>query len=169
MYSPQQVNFVAYGKDLDMYLDATGAGFSEKKALLYSLVAKAKHSTVPSVVVAELIMERHKAVEISTFLDSFVSDVRQIKPKGIIADSITVDFSYAMINAVSRSFNEENILHYIQRSYHGLMNDLPEVENKTKIFLCTGHILKAFSRHMSNNILDRRIRNLALHALGSLA
>jgi len=73
-----------------------------------------------------------------------------------------------LVNAVSASLNGEEIQVYLQRAYLCMLRGMNPFEEKIKIFLCTGHILKAFSRHLSRKVLNKNTRRIALHALGSI-
>jgi len=137
MYSPQQVNFMAYcSRSLDLYFDATGGGFSEQKSLLYALVAKIRGTTMNAIPVAETILTKHSSPEISTFLISFIEEVKKLKQgDGAICNTLTMDFSHALINAVSLSFNQETTIEYLKRSYNCMRGLQKFPENKTDIYL----------------------------------
>ncbi len=93
------------------YLDATGGVIQKLKnqpqALLYSLVFHDKQKKI-IFSLAEFLTTAHDSHSISGYLSTIKLDINQVLPKRLsfqVAPIIVTDFTWALINAVMKVFN----------------------------------------------------------------
>ena len=116
------------GDDIS-YIDATGtiiANHNGKRVLYYALVVRHPCKGNPSVPVAEMITTDQRACNIRTFLDNFRQDESKTFSGRITSPrQLNCDYSRAILLAVLREFNNENLSNFFERAFRILnMNGL---------------------------------------------
>lgn len=156
----------------------------QKKPYLYSLVSHDQEKKI-ILPIAEFFTTSHNSTSISKYLTSIkkilfdgivgnklilfsIIDMNSYSwilifkpshtgPKAfIIAPFIVVDFSWALINAIIRTFNNCSVAHYIKWSYDVIHNyhDNTDMNHymSTRVILCQVHILKKMAQKASDII-----------------
>jgi hypothetical protein len=124
-----------------------------------------------SLPVCDILTTRHTSESIQARLltcnhsVSVVNANKLVKPKYIV-----VDFSYALINACVRSFNDESLSRYLRRCHRYLMiNSTADViANTSFIVLCNAHMVKTVLRRVASvepNAYKRKLILLLFTAL----
>ena len=99
-----------------------------------------------STIIGDYISSEHDVYSISRFLNSFKDDYEHCYPKDDFKFRlICIDYSWASIHAVLKSFNQENVIDYPNRVFK-LANDGIIESDKSWLCSCVAHTMKRFSR-----------------------
>ena len=108
------------GNDIS-YINATGtiiANYSGKRVLYYAFVVRHPCKGNPSVPVAEMITTDQRACNIRMFLDNFRRDECKTFTGQITSQrQLNCDYSRAILLAVLREFNNENLCDFFERAF----------------------------------------------------
>lgn len=130
------------------YFDATGSinknVENQKKPMFYSLVFHDfTHKTI--IPFADFVTTANDHNSISKYLSIIRSKLEESSNKNFLAKIIVTDMGWALINAVLLTFNNCNVLNYLNWAYDMIFNPHnPSLENvmKIKSYLCSTHFLK---------------------------
>jgi hypothetical protein len=171
LYSPIQVRYASMTDIL--HVDATGTisklpYVDSKRVLLHAVVGKIKTlPSIPSVPLLEFLTNSHTTAEIMSHMRHFVSDVKKYDANWRPA-VICSDFSFAYLHAASEVFNTELLMDNVTRSWERMVAGELNPPNKTRIQLCSAHILISWSRNLKAGNVPKSSRNLAMHSLAKL-
>ena len=150
-------------KQLDIYMDKCK---SKKEASVVhfdstgNIIQKVKDQKRPylytllldpiGLPVMEFITCDHHSFNLRSQLDSFQSKIRKLNNNVNINPTMVVtDYSFALINAVSESFNRMNIIDYLGFAFNMLTSTKitkNSIKNVSFISLCSAHMIKSVSR-----------------------
>ncbi|OXA63126.1 Transcription factor 19 [Folsomia candida] len=137
--------------------------------LLYSFVAQTGSGNF---VVADSILMRGQSNDIGGPLTSVKRGLKKLRPyqPKSAPDIICTDFNFAMLHAVSESFNVMKLDEYLKRSYDVLQDKATFSGDIACIQLCASHLTKSFldnvrrktatSKH-AKKLVDASVRGLA--------
>ena len=119
MYCEDQILLLKHFNwgEITLHLDATGSVVrkidkEQKKFLYYAITIKHPEAKSP-IPIAEMLTSDHTNVEISHFLSKWLYAAKQVLNKEFIPAHIEIDFSWAMLHGVCRSFNQVNLVEYL--------------------------------------------------------
>lgn len=161
--------YIASAKTADctLHVDATGSIISslgEKSGrdtvYLYSVVlAKA------NLPVCEFLSADHRSHSIQGHLDTFNACVASVNHnKRLRPNYVVTDFSYALIHAVTKSFNECDLVAYLNNCEKILSKQATSnmIASTCFIILCKSHMIKALSKRVTKLQSDNRQRQAFL-------
>jgi hypothetical protein len=169
-YLERQLNVYiqcALSSNCILHVDATGSivsSLGEKTGrdtvYLYSVIL-AQHN-LP---VCEFFTTDHRSHAIQAHLDTFNASVavtnnnQRIRPAYVVTD-----FSYAIIHAVTKSFNECDLVSYLGKCEQILSgrSNTNHINSTCFVVLCVAHIIKALSRRLCKVQPDSRQRQAIL-------
>ena len=130
------------------YFDATGSinkeVFDQKKPFFYSLAFHdSSHTSI--IPFAEFVTTANDQNTISKYLSTIRTKLEENSQKNLLAKIIVTDMGWALINAVMLTFNNCNVLNYLNWCYDILFKPAdPQLQNvmKIKSYLCSTHFLK---------------------------
>ncbi|CAF1085883.1 unnamed protein product [Brachionus calyciflorus] len=97
-----------------------------------------------SAVVAEYISSQHDVISISTFLSHFKDNYEKCYPNVILKFRLVcIDYSWASIHAVLKSFNNETVIDYAHRIFKLSQDGIIESQ-KSYLCSCVAHTMKRF-------------------------
>lgn len=136
-----------------MHFDATGSILppqNGKRVFLYSLVAPTEGKE-PCLPLLEFISNSHTTQTIAEVLFSW----RTLAGKICKIDTIVTDFSFALINAVSESFNNNSSeVQLCQQWSLMCTNQEPQI---TIVQLCVSHYIKLICQKLSKLKLPKQV------------
>jgi hypothetical protein len=138
---------------------------NQSKPLLYSLVARdIKYKSI--IPIGEFVTTSHSSNSISNKLsiirDTLVDNYPTRNEKSY-PDIVVVDFSWASIHAINKTFNYNcSILSYLEWTHEILVlnkpNHLLKIMNNTIIYLCSVHILKNIIKKAKSINVEEKVR-----------
>lgn len=136
-----------------LHIDATGSLIStigEKtgrdNVFLYSAIMQP--GNIP---VFEFLSADHRSVAIQSMMETFLNSVSAVNQgRRVTGLFVVVDYSYAMIHAVVKSFNECNLVTYLRTCHKIIMKkaDALNITSMCIVVLCASHVIKAVSRRL---------------------
>lgn len=148
-----------------LYFDATGSIIvdipNQNKPLLYSLVAHdVKNKCIMPI--GEFVTTSHTSNSITHKLSEIRNYIIDSSPKAS-PEIVVTDFSWASINAVNKTFNNNNsILSYLNWSFDFFVLQRNKVILKdmftTIIYICSVHTLKNVIKKSKLVIVDEKVR-----------
>jgi hypothetical protein len=147
------------------HFDATGSiiknVFSQKPPYLFSIVIHDESNKI-LLPVAEFVTTSHFSYNISKFLYTINHKIKN-EFKNVsysVAPVIITDFSWVLINSVLETFNNCNIMQYLNIAYEALYECKQSfLSLKTKIYLCSTHFLKLIIKKSKKVSCSKEIRS----------
>ena len=157
-----------------VYIDATGnlvhSLDNKKEFLYYEVVFRNPIEKNAAIPIAGLLTDSQTEPRISDFLQSFRHAEKRLFGHANLSQprQFNVDISWAIINSILRTFNNENLNDYIHRCWaivsgKGKAHDL----SKSFIHLCLSHVMKAFKRKLMT--IYKNNFHFGMYALSLLA
>ena len=162
-----QIDCFLQNKRREIYLDATGnltkSKYSEKRQFYYALVYRSELSN-EIVPLAEFISSSHDVENLTTLLTICSRELKTSTSRSM--DLITVDFSFALMNAATLAFNQCNLFNYLQLIHQKFIKGDLDMLKVTIICSCSVHVIKFFSDKL--NICDKNTRELFMQTFARL-
>lgn len=115
----------------------------KKKLYYYAIVAKVKGSDQCAIPIAECFTSDNTVCGIDYFLDIVTQDLKVVLgSSGKVATKVETDFSFAMMQSVSRAFNRSDLINYINEMYDVLTGTKEFSERSTVHHICNSHVTK---------------------------
>lgn len=154
-----------------LYLDATGGVVQKvpnqsKRVLYYALVLPGMGKDKPPLPVAEFVTNSHSVPSITHWLMEFKRRLSHITRRKIA--QIETDYSWALMNSMLISFNQEDVSAYLCRAFQIVSGQSKDIPNFTVLHLCSAHILKAVSQAFGRTTSDRGIKEYATYSFAYL-
>jgi len=126
-------------------LDATGSlidppPWTTAQILYYALILPGSEEYGP-MPFAEFISSVHSTLDIRQFLDIVCDCFTKITSHSPVIDKIETDFSLALLQSVSRAFNNISLSEYIEAVYEDTERGIPIPAGWTIIHICSSHCL----------------------------
>jgi len=141
-----------------VHLDATGSLIhGQGHTYLYSLVASIKLDKIKAFPLLEFISQKHDKFTITEALGDWEIRTRAQLPRPEI---IVTDFSWALLHAVSESFQKKPLKEAINNQF------LSMHQNKggyTIMRLCSNHLMHAICRKLKPECLSQKVLTLLYH------
>lgn len=161
--SKGQACLLAHAQVNDLYFDATGSVIrkqpNQKRVLYYTGVIGTEFGTIP-------LFEMATAVHTTASIKNFLTNVRSFISKEIghwpVVKTITTDFSLAILNAFSLSWNDVDLIDYVNICFDG------EHEKMIYLQLCAAHVIKMVKVKTSKCYKDWSTKNFILRAITTL-
>ena len=143
------VKFLSENDETTLHFDATGSVVKVREKTdhntLYLYSAVLADGSLP---VFEFVSSWHKSFAIQSHIDIFNGLVKTVnngqlpKPRYIVTD-----FSFALINACMKSFNNMNLVTYLKECHSILMKKATQehIRSLTFTVLCVSHIMKSLT------------------------
>ena len=125
----------------------------KKRILYYALTLPGNGQNNPPLPVAEYLTNNHTTANMSGWLLEFIRDVSSIKKLHV--QRIETDFSYALLHAISRAFNESSLVRYLNDCYSVARGDIPPAAIRTVIHICSAHSVKAFVNGLGRHCKEK--------------
>ena len=129
-----------------LHFDSTGSVIkrfgSQKEPLYYTLLMA--DTNIPAL---EFITTCHTSSWIGNVICQFLTDVKKCGPHK--PSVVITDFSFALINAVLRSFNDMSVNKYLAVTYRLLNGGVKPACNMTHLLICKAHLMKAMSMKLA--------------------
>ena len=152
--SQEQISLLRNLTDVTLHLDATGSiiknPWNQNKRVYYYAGVIQVPSTKRICPIFEMVTSSHDAASLSCWLFSFKTSYLNSKNTWPVFKRVVVDFSFAFINAVVLSFNNTDLLNYMQTTFEAVQLQKTLPTNYVIISICCFH---AF-RLMSNLIVE---------------
>ena len=97
----------------------------------------------------EFMSAKHNVPTLSGFMTEFNADLKKYSGSINPVKTITLDFSFALMNAASMAFNGCNLIIYIDMVYRKFVQKRPVHCNITIIASCSVHVIKFFSDRLA--------------------
>ena len=160
MYCEDQILLLKHFNwgEITLHLDATGSVVrkidkEQKRFLYYAITIKHPEAKISPIPIAEMLTSDHTNVEISHFLSKWLYAAKQVLNKEFIPAHIEIDFSWAMLHGVCRSFNQVNLEEYLTSCWElNATNNFPMIRSRTVIHLCSAHIIRRFSYQLDHGM-----------------
>ena len=155
------------------FFDATGSIVKsikeQKKTMLYSIaVHDVKNAKIFSIF--DFLTSSHSSKSIQTYLTCFkdyIDDFKLGYPKFVV-----VDFSWALINSINKTFNKCSILPYLQDCFDLIFNQTNTFLStiQIRIHLCAFHLIKIIKKRVTNiqPRLSKQVKNDFLFSFAML-
>ncbi|CAF4372742.1 unnamed protein product [Rotaria magnacalcarata] len=150
-------------------IDATGGVLKrmcdQKQLLLYAVMFKDGVDAFDTVPLAHAILTKHTVASICTFLDNLAESITVVNKKPILPSFFIIDFSAALMNAILKTFNVENINNHLNRCWNVISGKYTaqEVRSLSFIHLCCCHVMHAIARSLTAARIDKKLRKAILH------
>ncbi|XP_036138813.1 uncharacterized protein LOC118644403 [Monomorium pharaonis] len=158
-------------RPLFLYLDATGSIIKNlshivKQIYNYALVLPGSnmHSPLP---IAEFISSCHGVKDITIFLNLVCHYLKLMTTIRPIVDKVETDFSLALLQSVSISFNGMKLSLYLQKMYDEVVNKIQQ-EPLTTLHICSSHFIKTVRKKIKTCIVDKKMGIVASNAITKL-
>ncbi|KAK6165103.1 hypothetical protein SNE40_023662 [Patella caerulea] len=144
-----------------LYFDATEEVIGKlsdhpKRIYYYPLLIKPLGE--PPIPVAEKITYSHRTVDIAPFFLTLRRDKNYLHLKSPNPSRIEIDFSWPFIHS---AWNNETLEDYLCKAYNCIINE--EIwDSKTKIHICSAHILHKLSSNVGNLCKDTGLTKFIL-------
>lgn len=152
LYTDKQIE-VLKNAMFDMYFDATGTVVRlptchehfQQRVYYYAGVIRLKDELLP---VMELISCKHDTATLISFLITFKKDVQSMFPSKMkFFNSVTTDWSWPAINALTLAFNSMDFSTYLDNEFEGN-------KSLTTIKICYSHFMKIISDLCKKNFQE---------------
>lgn len=146
IFSKEQLKIISKDFPPVLHLDATGTIIRrpqgvKKNTFYYAGVIRTQNDRVCAVL--ELISSNHDAGTIGMWLTKFRLYATTVLSRWPLFFAVVVDFSFALLNAVSIFWNNVTLLDYLNIVYHNLVNNKqPLPGNLIRISICCCHFFK---------------------------
>lgn len=147
----------------ELYFDATGSVIrkqpNQKRILYYVGVIGTEIGTIP---LFEMATSVHTVASIKNFLTNIRSLIVKENGKWPVIDRVTTDFSMAILNAFSTSWNDIDLIKYINLCYSDSHAKL------IKLCLCSAHLIKMVKNKVYKCFKDWETKQFIVSAIASL-
>lgn len=169
IFCKEQLDFIRYYSKKEsakpnLYLDATGSvvrkphGYECRRILYYAGVLEtATNRTAP---VLEMISSKHDTATILCWLNHFKYYCLRNQLTWPVFNSVTTDFSLAILNATCEAWNCMHLIEYINKMYDKVNDDSMEIGNLVIIKFCSAHIVKLICRDVNKHFIENRTQTL---------
>ena len=154
-YCNTQMNCFMQNKKRVVHLDATGnvvQQMGEKRTFYYAMVYRSELSS-EVVQIFELLSSKHNVSSLSSYLRDFRNDICEYLGQKSPIKTIVVDFSFALMNAVSLAFNDCNLAMYLDFVYDCTVGGQKTKHEFVYIASCYVHVMKFMTSQISKNLL----------------
>ena len=164
MYSEAQ--FACHLPKDPLHLDATGSVCrkvegQDKQILYYALVKPGNKAThEPPIPIAECLTVDQSVASITHFLQVVKRDYKKCTGKVLEPIKVEVDFSWTLLHSVMLTFNQCDMVTYLQRSWLNKMTKLTTV-----VHLCSAHFIKMIMNKMKH-IKDVNLKLFVGYCIG---
>lgn len=182
LFTERQVRYavaVIRERKIFAHLDSTGTIIKyppggEKIPYYYSVILAAIPVILPAFPLMEFISSCHNADFLSFILELFVSATKYFLKEGDtkpVIDKVKVDWTLALMQATSRSFNNMSLLRYLKVVWQKLNKNTGKLETDldlTVIHNCSSHLINRGRKRIKAFIVDdiaRRYQGFVLTAL----
>lgn len=143
------------------HLDATGSlvdppPWITTQLLYYAFILPGSKEYGP-MPIAEFISSAHSVIDIRHFLDIVTDYLRKMTSYRPVIDKIETDFSLALLQSVSRSFNNVTLSEYIKTIYEDTEIEIPAPSRWTVIHICSSHCINTVLKRIKKIFLTRKI------------
>jgi len=162
------------------FFDATGCCHKDikqqKKPFFYSLAMHDTRSDKKKIITfADFVTTANDSINISKFLNILAGRLEKMSKKNLLPNIIVTDMSWALINAVSSSFNNCKPKQYLNWCYKILIDKETDINffnsMKVRLYLCNSHFLKNISKKaktISEKVCSKLVRKTFLFMVSLL-
>lgn len=157
-----------------LFFDATGSIVQKipgqtERIFLYSLVMENTVEGRSALPIAELLSNDHHTSEIRHFLSVFCNNVK-LQSSKIVPRRVETDLSWAIIQGVVQTFNEQNVKNYLDYIWDVTRKrySLKELQTKTYLHTCSAHMLQIFIRTLNLKNREKGLSDFVLRILSCL-
>lgn len=157
-----------------VHIDATGGVLKrltdQKKPMIYAAIFKDGDDTVNTLPLAHALLTEHTAMSITIFLGSVAQSIKQVSKRLVRPSFFVTDFSPAIINATLLAFNSESIDAHLHRCWNviGKKYNIRQLKSLCFIHLCCCHVMHAIGKNLTDNHIDKAIREKVLYIFALL-
>ena len=141
------------------YIDATGnltrSVLNGKRQFYYPIIFRSE-LTGKAIPLYEMISDKHDIATITSALLEFYRNLKLYSNKKCPIKQVSIDFSFALINAVTMSLNNCNLYHYL-RDVYDILNGKTLPYEITKISCCSNHVMNFISQQLKSNLNKKQI------------
>ena len=154
-----------------LYFDATGSLVQKipgqnQRIFLYALVMENPIEGRSVLPVGEFLSNDHHSSEIKHFLGFLCNNLKKLTTK-FIPRRIETDLSWAMIQGVTQTFNEQNVKAYLDFVW-GVLNrkvGIKEIKSKCYPHVCSAHMIQIFIRTLELKNIDKGLKDFTIRCL----
>ena len=154
-----------------LYFDATGSLVQKipgqsKRIFLYALVMENPIKGRSVLPVGEFLSNDHHSSEIKHFLGFLCNNLKKITTK-FIPRRVETDLSWAMIQGVTQTFNEQNVQTYLDFLWRVLHRKIEKEQIKSKCYLhvCSAHMIQIFICTLELKNIDKGLKDFTIRCL----
>jgi hypothetical protein len=154
-----------------VHLDATGSVMcnmsGQKRPMYYCLLLE--QNSLP---VCEILTTRHTSESVQARLMTFNYYVRVVNSNKLVKPAYVVtDYSFALINASVKCFNDEPLSRYLRRchDFMTIQSTASAITSTTFLVICHAHIINNVVRRLNSVENDRHKRKLVVILFTALA
>ena len=148
--------------DTVLHIDATGSVVKKvadikKRVNYYAAVLPGNGRGHPPLPVAEYMTSDNGVASLTSWLMNFLYDAEKIATLKV--QRVETDFSYALLHAVNKAFNDCSLVNYVNTCYK--IATEAEVPNppQTILHICTNHAIKAIVNGVGRQTKNKDVRN----------
>ena len=154
-----------------LYFDATGSLIQKipdqnHRIFLYALVMENPVKGRSVLPLAELLSNDHHSSEIKHFLGFLCNNLKTISTN-YIPRRVETDLSWALLQAVTQTFNEQNCKSYLEFVWnviHGKF-EMKILKSKCYPHVCSAHMIHIFIRTLELKSINKRLKDFTLRCL----
>ena len=164
-HAAEQIEAARHCKNL--HIDSTGGIVNNlqpmKPMLLMNMVMydDSTDQMLRCLPVSNCLSQSQTGMEIHSFLNTVRKSYKMHHNTEFVPETITCDFSFAILHSISRSFHDLKLIDYLNNKFMKTLKDGPVIK------LCRAHIFQAIARYISSIGVNKKNKKLMMLCLNS--